>query len=90
MRCVIFAAVLTAYLTATPALAAPCTTATPACTEWVAPFLGGALDNTVVIAPRFASNNGGCSDTLAEREANWECGGPARWTAGGVPGARRA
>jgi hypothetical protein len=37
----------------------------------------------VVISPRFAANNGGCADTLAERETNWECGGPARWTAGG-------
>jgi pimeloyl-ACP methyl ester carboxylesterase len=115
---------------AAPAAAAPCTTATPACTEFVtagsspvrvlvyrsfpldtknaditravvmvhgagrdadnyflhtlaATFLAGGLDNTVVISPRFASNNGGCSDTLADREANWECGGPARWTAGG-------
>lgn len=115
---------------AAPAMAAPCTTATPACTEFVTPgsapvrvlvyrsfpldmknaditravvmvhgagrdadnyflhtlaatFLAGALDTTVVISPRFASNNGGCSDTLADREANWECGGPARWTAGG-------
>jgi hypothetical protein len=115
---------------AAPAGAAPCATATPACTELVTPpsspvrvlvyrsfpldvknaditravvmvhgagrdadnyflhtlaaaFLAGALDNTVVISPRFAANNGGCSDALAEREANWECGGPARWTAGG-------
>jgi pimeloyl-ACP methyl ester carboxylesterase len=49
-----------------------------------AAFLGGALENTVVISPRFASNNGdGCADTVAEREAKWECNGPARWTAGG-------
>ena len=115
---------------AAPALAAPCTTATPACTEWITPgtapvrllvyrsfpldvknaditravvlvhgagrdadnyflhilaaaFLSGALDNTVVLSPRFASTNNGCSDKVAEREAAWECSGPARWTAGG-------
>ena len=112
------------------ALAAPCTTATPACTEWLplgstqarllvyrsfpldmknaditravilvhgagrdadnyflhilaGAFLGGALDNTVVLSPRFASTNNGCADKVAEREATWECGGPARWTSGG-------
>lgn len=117
-------------LVATAAVASPCITATPACTELVTPgtapvrvlvyrsfpldvtnaditravimvhgagrdadnyflhtlaaaFLAGALDHTVVISPRFAANNGGCADTLAEREANWECSGPARWTAGG-------
>jgi pimeloyl-ACP methyl ester carboxylesterase len=49
-----------------------------------AAFLGGALENTVVIAPRFASNNGdGCADKVADREARWQCAGPARWTAGG-------
>ncbi|HTM31177.1 MAG TPA: hypothetical protein VL263_07720 [Vicinamibacterales bacterium] len=115
---------------AASASAAPCITATTACTEWVtagsapartlvyrsfpldarnaditravvmvhgagrdadnyflhtlaAAFLGAALDDTVVISPRFASNNGGCADALADGEANWECGGPARWTAGG-------
>jgi pimeloyl-ACP methyl ester carboxylesterase len=115
---------------AAPALAAPCTTATPACTEWITPgsapvrllvyrsfpldvknaditravvlvhgagrdadnyfqhilaaaFLAGALDNTIVLSPRFASTNNGCADKIAEREAAWECGGPARWTSGG-------
>lgn len=49
-----------------------------------AAFLAGGLENTVVISPRFASNNGeGCADTVAEREATWQCNGPARWTAGG-------
>ena len=48
-----------------------------------AAFLSGALDNTVVLSPRFASTNNGCSDKVAEREAAWECSGPARWTAGG-------
>ena len=49
-----------------------------------AAFLVGALENTVVISPRFASNNGeGCTDKVAEKEAKWQCGGPGRWTAGG-------
>jgi pimeloyl-ACP methyl ester carboxylesterase len=115
---------------AAPTFAAPCTTATPACTEWITPgsapvrllvyrsfpldvknaeitravvlvhgagrdadnyfqhilaaaFLGGALDDTIVLSPRFASTNNGCADKIAEREATWECGGPARWTSGG-------
>jgi pimeloyl-ACP methyl ester carboxylesterase len=48
-----------------------------------AAFLAGALDDTVVISPRFASNNGDCHDAVAEREARWQCRGPARWTVGG-------
>ena len=47
-------------------------------------FLAGGLENTVVISPRFASNNGDCHDALAEHEANWQCRGSARWTAGGI------
>lgn len=129
MRRGLFFALWLAF-TAAPAVAAPCTTATPSCTEWVTPgtapirvlvyrsfpldvknaditravilvhgagrdadnyfqhilaatFLAGALDNTVVISPRFASTNNGCADKVAEREATWECGGPARWTSGG-------
>jgi hypothetical protein len=46
-------------------------------------FLAGSLETAVVISPRFASTNGGCADAVAEREARWPCGGPARWTAGG-------
>ena len=46
-------------------------------------FLGSALANTIIIAPRFASNNGGCRDTLVAGEWNWPCSGPARWTSGG-------
>jgi pimeloyl-ACP methyl ester carboxylesterase len=113
--------------------AAPCITATPACTEWVtlgggpsrsliyrnhplgeknenivralivvhgagrdadnyyrtsvaAAFLAGALDDTLVISPRFASNSGGrggCTDSLASNEVNWSCGGDS-WRSGGV------
>ena len=39
-----------------------------------AAFLAGALDDTVVIAPRFASNEGGpCKDQLAPGELGWHC-----------------
>ena len=110
--------------------AAPCTSATPDCSEWVrlgnqaqtlvyrtypldvkndkitralimvhgagrdadnyfrtalaAGFLAGALDDTVIISPRFASNDGrGCRDTLAPNEINWSCSGDS-WRSGGV------
>lgn len=47
-----------------------------------AAFLAGALDNTIVIAPRMASTAGNCHDTLAPNEISWNCnswrsGGPA-------------
>lgn len=49
-----------------------------------AAFLAGALDNTIVIAPRFASNQGGeCRDRLAADELNWVCNGPESWRNGG-------
>jgi pimeloyl-ACP methyl ester carboxylesterase len=39
-----------------------------------AAFLAGALEDTVLVSPRFASNTGPpCSDTLAPDEANWIC-----------------
>lgn len=52
-------------------------------TGMAATFLANALDNTIVISPRFASNNGNCRDTLAINEANWPCGGDS-WRSGGV------
>jgi len=106
----------------------PCTTAAPACAEWVtvgaapwrslvyrshpldqpnaaitrvfvlvhgagrnaddyyrsavaAAFLADALENTLVIAPRMASNDGGsCRDSLAVHEISWHCG---TWRSGG-------
>jgi hypothetical protein len=115
----------------TSGFAAPCLTATPACTEWVrlgtgssqsliyrtyaleersenitralivvhgagrdannyfrsalaATFLAGALEDTIVISPRFASNNGGgCRDTLSPNEVNWPCNGDS-WRSGGT------
>lgn len=50
-----------------------------------AAFLDGALDNTIVIAPRFASNQGersGCRDTLATNEINWNSCGGDTWRSG--------
>jgi poly(3-hydroxybutyrate) depolymerase len=52
-------------------------------TSLAAAFLGGALENTIVIAPRFASNNDRtCHDALAEGEVNWSCSGDS-WRSGG-------
>ena len=49
-----------------------------------AAFLAGALDDTIVISPRFASNEGrGCSDKLAANEISWRCGGDS-WRSGGT------
>ncbi|MBV8828519.1 MAG: alpha/beta fold hydrolase [Acidobacteriaceae bacterium] len=46
-----------------------------------AAFLGSALEDTVVVAPRMASNDGrGCKDTLAPNEVSWNCGS---WRSGG-------
>jgi pimeloyl-ACP methyl ester carboxylesterase len=115
-----------------PSGAAPCTTATTQCTEWIdvpgsagrqlvyrtyptgtrnpdltralilvhgasrdadnyfrhalaAAFLAGALENTIILSPRFASNNGdGCRDAFGDRELKWQCNGPGRWTVGGA------
>jgi pimeloyl-ACP methyl ester carboxylesterase len=119
------------FLVSAVAYAAPCTTAAPDCTEWVAlsggpsrsliyrtysldakneriaralivvhgqgrdadnyfrtslaaAFLAGALEDTVVVAPRFASNDGrGCLDSLAQDEVSWSCSGDS-WRSGGV------
>lgn len=52
-------------------------------TSVAAAFLAGALDDTIVISPRFASNAGpGCRDSLGPNEVSWNCnswrsGGPA-------------
>src|SRR5439155_6983716 len=53
-------------------------------TGLAATFLAGALDDTVVISPRFASNDGrGCMDMLAVNEVNWPCNGDS-WRSGGT------
>ena len=46
--------------------------------------LAGALDDTIVISPRFASRDGlTCSDGLAAEELNWPCEGNS-WRSGGT------
>jgi pimeloyl-ACP methyl ester carboxylesterase len=118
-------------LSSSAAVAGPCMTATPECTEWVsftagparsllyrtypletrnekitralvmvhgagrdahnyfrttftAAFLAGALENTIVVAPRFASKDGRtCNDTLAANEVSWSCSGDS-WRSGGA------
>lgn len=52
-------------------------------TAVAAALLAGALDDTIIVAPRFASRNGSCNDTLEAGEVNWPCGGNS-WRAGGV------
>ena len=53
-------------------------------TALAAAFLAGALEDTMVISPRFASNDGaGCLDVLESGEVNWPCNGDS-WRSGGV------
>lgn len=53
-------------------------------TALAAAYLAGALDDTVVIAPRFASNDGrSCRDSLSPDEVNWSCSGDS-WRSGGA------
>jgi hypothetical protein len=53
-------------------------------TALAATFLAGALENTIVIAPRFASNDGrSCRDVLAQDEVGWNCSGDS-WRSGGA------
>ncbi len=53
-------------------------------TAAAAAFLAGALEDTIVIAPRFTSRDGrGCADTLAPNEVNWRCSGDS-WRSGGT------
>lgn len=48
-------------------------------------FLAGALEDTVIISLRFASNEGKtCTDTLADDELGWGCLGPDSWRNGGA------
>jgi len=47
-------------------------------------FLAGALQDTIIVAPRFASSEGtDCTDKLAENEINWTCNGADSWRYGG-------
>lgn len=51
-------------------------------TATAAAFLARALDDTVVIAPRFASADRNCKDQLGPNEVSWTCGGDS-WRSGG-------
>jgi pimeloyl-ACP methyl ester carboxylesterase len=51
-------------------------------TATAAAFLARALDDTIVIAPRFASADRNCHDQLAPNEVSWTCGGDS-WRSGG-------
>jgi len=46
-------------------------------------FLGNALEDTVVIAPRIASADRGCQDALAPNEVSYSCSGDS-WRSGGT------
>jgi Alpha/beta hydrolase family len=46
-------------------------------------FLANALEDTVVIAPRIASNDRGCRDALAPNEVSYSCSGDS-WRSGGT------
>jgi len=47
--------------------------------------LAHVLDDTIIIAPRFSSNDGGlCDDVLEEHETNWGCEANNGWQAGGT------
>ena len=48
-------------------------------------FLADALKDTLLISPRFASNEGkDCRDTLDTNEVGWICLGPESWRNGGI------
>ncbi|MCU1236836.1 MAG: hypothetical protein JWP63_4803, partial [Candidatus Solibacter sp.] len=52
-------------------------------TALAAAFLAGALEDTIVISPRFASNSNTCRDTLAPNEVSYSCNGDS-WRSGGT------
>jgi hypothetical protein len=52
-------------------------------TALAAAFLGGALEDTIVISPRIASAAGGCHDALDTNEVSWSCSGDS-WRSGGT------
>lgn len=53
-----------------------------------AALAAGVADGTLVVAPRFSSNDGGlCRDTLRAREINWPCVGDS-WRSGGMAAGR--
>jgi pimeloyl-ACP methyl ester carboxylesterase len=51
-------------------------------TAVAAAFLAGALEDTIVISPRFASSDRSCKDKLDKNEVSWSCSGDS-WRSGG-------
>ncbi len=51
-------------------------------TATTAAFLGGALEDTIVISPGFNSSEKGCGDKLEQNEVNWSCHKDS-WRSGG-------
>jgi pimeloyl-ACP methyl ester carboxylesterase len=52
-------------------------------TATAAAFLGGALADTLVVAPHIVSNDRGCMDKLEPNEVSYSCGGDS-WRSGGT------
>jgi pimeloyl-ACP methyl ester carboxylesterase len=52
-------------------------------TAMTAAFLGGAIDDTVVVSPHLVSSDPGCNDKLAPNEVSWSCRGDS-WRSGGT------
>jgi pimeloyl-ACP methyl ester carboxylesterase len=52
-------------------------------TATTAAFMDGALDDTIVIAPGFFSDDKRCADKLQPDEVSWSCGGDS-WRSGGT------
>jgi pimeloyl-ACP methyl ester carboxylesterase len=52
-------------------------------TAITAAFLGGAIDDTVVVSPHLVSSDPRCHDTLAPNEVSWSCTGDS-WRSGGT------
>jgi len=48
-----------------------------------AAFLAGALDDTLIVAPSFASAEGECKDKLEPHQVSWRCEGD-KWQTGGA------
>jgi pimeloyl-ACP methyl ester carboxylesterase len=51
-------------------------------TAVAAAFLAGAMEDTIVISPRFASSDRSCKDKLDKNEVSWSCNGDS-WRSGG-------
>ena len=50
-------------------------------TAVAAAFLAGAMDDTIVVSPRFASSDRSCKDKLDKNEVSWSCNGDS-WRLG--------